>query len=98
MRRKKQRMERRRKQSVPFEDVPAELRAPLPPDASNELRQRQRDWFEAAGLSFADYCSWLLAKLDEARGGKRPPSRRRHVSAKELRELDAEREREGSQW
>jgi hypothetical protein len=68
-----------------FEDVPSDLTG-----------QERAEWLEAHGLALVDYLAWLRAQDPLAH--RRPPARRKLLTARERAELDLELEKEGWRW
>lgn len=78
--------------ALTFSDMPKHLQD-LSLDASPALKQEQAEWLERHNLSFLDFVEWRMSRRRSGRRG--PPSRRKFMSAEQLRAFDAEREREG---
>jgi hypothetical protein len=82
------------KVSASFEDMPKRLRH-VDADSPPKLKQARAAWLEEHSLAFVDFIAWRRAKDPLAK--LRPPSRRKLMSAEQLADLDAQREREGEQ-
>lgn len=81
-----------RQESASFEDMRARLRN-VGIDSPPELKQQRDDWLEEHHLSFVDFVTWKRAR--DPLAAQRPPSRRKFMTAEQLRELDEKLEREG---